>query len=186
MLHYPIDGCNHLRNVDRAFVVGHLDVENRRTRSNAVEETLALPCRTGISAVTGDDARHVSAVPERIEVQEVGILRFKREIWTIDHFSRSGQTRHRHHPGVNESDSHTFTVGVGPDGLRLDGLGVHVPHGSVQIGLILSFAKDDGTIAGRRRIRWITAVLRRLAHQLNCAIRGNRGNTGVGLENRYG
>ena len=99
--HDPVDRGDDLRDVDGALRCRHLDAGQPGTGRDALE----LPAREQRRrVVAGDDAGHVRAVTERVQVPLRFRLALERQVRAVDDVA-VGQPAHRHHAGVDQSDS---------------------------------------------------------------------------------
>ena len=72
MLDYPIDGRNHLRDIDRTVGIGHLDVQDTCTGSDPDELARFLGTEgIGETVAAGNDPCHMGTVPVRIQIGEI-------------------------------------------------------------------------------------------------------------------
>jgi hypothetical protein len=98
MLHDPVDRRDDLRYIRCAHRVGHLDAHDPSFGRDPVGVVVVLEAGpraedqktgSGRSIATGDDAGHVGAVPEGVEVGEVRGSSFEGEVWTVNHLAGS-------------------------------------------------------------------------------------------------
>ncbi len=102
----PVDRRDDLRDVGGAVGVRDLDADDARVRGHAEEVVAASAGLLGVHArvAAGDDARHVRAVTERVEVAGRLVLRLGGEVRAVEDLALAGQALHRRHAGVDDRD----------------------------------------------------------------------------------
>ena len=108
VVHHPIDGGDHLRDINGTAVIGNLDADDASIRSNSNEVGRACAAWVGSGSTAGDDADDVGAVPVSVEAGNCWIATLERKVRTDDHVG-GGQFSDPCNSRVDHCDVHTST-----------------------------------------------------------------------------
>jgi hypothetical protein len=106
VLHHPVDRGDDLRHIGGAIPVGDLHADDPGAGRHADEVVLdsLLDGQRGRIVAAGDDAGHVGAVPERVDVTSRVLLRLERQVRSVQDLARGAQSVDLGDAGVDHGD----------------------------------------------------------------------------------
>ena len=175
VLHHPIDRRDHLRDIGSSAAIRNLERHDPRARRDPHETgRLAPVVRATRRRVTpGDDAGHVRAVAERVEVAQVVLLGLEGQVGAVHELVRGVESLDRRDARVDHCDVDAPpVVAVRPEVGGPDDIGRRLQGAGIRCGIppVDRRAQADAAIHGHR------------THAARAAQRRHRGPGDLGRE----